>query len=67
MKILDLFKRYVARGTGITFDVLYELGEVKGYYSTKEDLEIELERAMDEGLIVCIRYEAQNENRFFLM
>jgi hypothetical protein len=63
MKILELLKKYVMEGKSVDFKTLYMLGKVKGFYSNKTDFEIDLELAMEQGLVGCARIN--NENRFF--
>jgi hypothetical protein len=65
MKIMEIFKNYVCKGMALDFNSLYNVAKVKGYYNNKNDFEIDLERAMDEGLVGCTRINDQN--RFFAL
>ena len=63
MKIKELLQKYVATGVAISFDSLYSLAKIKGYYSNETDFEIDLENAITNGLVGCTII--QNQNRFF--
>lgn len=63
MKIKELLKKYVFNGGALNFDSLYTLAKSRKIYTNKNDFEIDLERAMDEGLVGC--KVVQNENRFY--
>lgn len=63
-KLVELFKKYVRKGMAISFDSLFELAKAKKIYNNKNDLEMDLERLMDEGLVSC--KQIQLENRFML-
>ena len=64
MELRDLFVKYNLGRYGLDFKTIYNVLKAKRYYSNKDDFEIDLERALDEGTIVCIR--ENNVNKFYL-
>lgn len=59
MKVLNLFS-YVMPGRAIGFNDLYNLGKVRKYYADKDSFEIDLESAIDSGLVGIKRIDDKN-------
>lgn len=64
MGLKDLFIKFNLGMFGLDFNTIYNVLKTQGYYDSKERFEIDLEQALDEGSIVCVRIN--DINKFYL-